>query len=227
MDSLGDRIKCYEAVTRHFATPRMPLIIRLDGRAFHTFTRNLQRPFDENFIDAMTGAALQVAKEMQGFKVAYIQSDEVTFCITDYDELNSQGWFGYNLQKILSISASTMSVNFIKTLGTDQLPVFDSRAFSVPISDVVNTFLWRAKDWERNSLQMYSRAFFSHKELHRQNTSSMHNMLKTIDKSWANDLSPKLKNGTFLIDNNNGIEIREDIKPNYRDIAAVINPLIK
>lgn len=224
---LGDRIKRYEAATRHLATPKTPLIVRVDGRAFHTFTRGMERPFDAKLILAMVGAAKEVAAGMQGFKVAYVQSDEVTFCVTDYDSLEAQGWFGYNLQKVISISAAMMSVNLIKQLGTDELPVFDSRAFNVPIEDVVNTFLWRAKDWERNSLQMYSRAFFSHKELHGKKHSDMHEMLHKVGKNWATDLSQQEKNGTFILANDDGLEIRHDIEPRYEAIQGSIGHLIR
>ena len=223
---LGDRIKRYEAVTRYFATQRMPLIVRVDGKAFHTFTNGMGKPFDANFMTAMVNAARDVAKEMQGFKVAYVQSDEATFCLTDYDNLESQGWFGYNLQKIISVSAAMMSVNLIKQLGTKKLPVFDSRAFNVPIDDVINTFLWRAKDWERDSLQMYSRSFFPHKELQGKKRSDIHEMLHEIEKNWAKDLTMQEKNGTFILAREEGFDIRHDIEPRFEAIKAAIWDLI-
>ncbi|MCK5020012.1 MAG: tRNA(His) guanylyltransferase Thg1 family protein [Candidatus Peribacteraceae bacterium] len=225
-DSLGDRIKRYEAVTRHVATQRMPLIIRVDGRAFHTFTRGMERPFDSQLIQAMINAAIEVAYDMQGFKAAYVQSDEVTFCLTDYDDLETQGWFNYNLSKIISVSAALMSVNFIKQLGTNDVPVFDSRAFNVPIDDVINTFLWRAKDWERNSLQMYARAFFSHKQLHKKKRADMHEMLYKIGKNWALDITPHERNGTFILAHEEGVEVRGDIEPRYDAIKSAIWPLV-
>ena len=224
--SLGDRIKRYEATTRYLATQRMPLIVRVDGRAFHTFTKKMVRPFDKRLMNSMVNAAVDVADDMQGFKAAYVQSDEVTFCITDYDNLETQGWFGYNLSKIISISAAMMSVNLIKQLGTDELPVFDSRAFCVPIDDVINTFLWRAKDWERNSIQMYARAFFSHKELIGKNRLEIHEMLYGRGKNWTTDLTLHEKNGAFILAANAGMEIRYDIMPTYENIKAAILPLI-
>ena len=226
--SLGGRIKRYEKVTRHFATQRMPLIIRVDGKAFHTFTKDMSKPFDNALILAMVRAARDTAEVMQGFKAAYIQSDEVTFCLTDYDKTGSQGWFGYNIQKIISISAATMSVNFNKHLPTNRSPVFDSRAFNVPKEDVVNTFLWRAQDWERNSLQMYARAFFSHKELHKKNKSNIHEMLRKIGKNWITDLRPEEKNGSFIIPDSNGVlTLRQDITPRFEVINKLLQPLIQ
>ena len=217
---LGDRIKRYEAATRYLATQRMPLIVRVDGRAFHTFTKGMGQPFDRKLMGAMVEAAKAVAQDMQGFKAAYVQSDEVTFCLTDYDELETQGWFDYNLSKVISISAAMMSVNLIKELDCDELPVFDSRAFNVPLDDVINVFLWRAKDWERNSLQMYSRAFYSHKELIGKKRPDMHEMLYQKGKNWATDLTMQEKNGTFILATEEGLEIRNDIEPRYESIKA-------
>jgi len=223
--SLGDRIKRYELVTRNFATQRTPLIIRVDGRAFHTFTKGMGRPFDSSLMDAMVDAAKDVAEEMQGFKAAYIQSDEVTFCLTDYDSLETQGWFNYNLQKVVSISSALMSVRLIKHLNTDKTPVFDSRAFNVPATDVINVFLWRAKDWERNSLQMYSRSSFSHKDLHGKNRSDMHEMLHKVGKNWTIDLSDQQKNGSFILNTSYGLDVRYDIQPMYESIKSAFEDL--
>jgi tRNA(His) 5'-end guanylyltransferase len=221
-DSLGDRIKKYENVTRFYATPRMPLIIRVDGRAFHTFTKNCKKPFDHQLIDAMCQAALSVSKEMQGFKCAYIQSDEVTFAIIDYDNITSQGWFDYNLSKIISLTAASMSVYFNKFYLTDKIPIFDCRAFSVPKEDVVNTFLWRMKDWERNSLSMYCRTFFSHKELRDKNKFAQHEMLFSIGKNWTTDLTNQEKNGTFIV--NNSIVFCE---PTFQSVNELIGNLFQ
>ena len=215
---LADRIKKYEKTFCYSALKRMPLIIRVDGRAFHTFTKSLHKPFDRNLMDAMVKSALYVAKDMQGFKAAYIQSDEATFCLTDYDTFETEGWFDYELPKVISISAAMMSVAFNKFYRTDKMPVFDSRAFTVPKEEVCNVLVWRAKDWERNSLQMYSRSFFSHRELHGKKRDDMHEMLHSIGKSWTIDLSDREKNGTFLLNTENGIVVRSDILPVYESI---------
>jgi len=223
---LGDRIKKYEKVFTHSALKRMPMIIRVDGRAFHTFTKGLDRPFDSGLIDAMVKAATYVTHDMQGFKAAYIQSDEATFFLTDYDTFETEGWFDYELPKVISISASLMSVAFNRFYPTDKLPVFDSRAFTVPKDEVANCFLWRAKDWERNSLQMYARAFFSHNELYQKSRDDMHEMLHGIGKNWTTDLSCRERNGTFLINTDEGIVERTDILPTHESINAAIGQLV-
>lgn len=226
-DSLGDRIKRYEDVTRNYLCRRMPAMVRVDGRAFHTFTKGMERPFDANMMEAMDYAARAVIEDMQGFKAAYIQSDEVTFLMTDYDDINTQGWFDYNISKIISLSASIMSVYFNSWyrcyIGRSTAAVFDSRVFNVPQDDVSNAFLWRSQDWERNSLQMYCQSIFSHKQLHKKNKPDMHEMLHDVGKNWTKDLTERQKNGTWLL--NIGGEILRDCttKPNFIEIDGLIN----
>jgi len=210
-DSLGNRIKLYEAAYNQTLTPRMPVIIRVDGRAFHTYTKGLFRPFDHNLMAAMEEAAVQTAKEMQGFKLGYIQSDEASFLITDFDELDTQGWFAYELNKIVSLTASifTAQFNHLTTMPcwfeavpcdrmVNRLATFDARAFNVPVDDVPNVFIWRQRDWERNSLQMLARSYFSAKELHNKGRQDIHDMLHGINVNWAHR-HPREKNGTFIL----------------------------
>jgi tRNA(His) 5'-end guanylyltransferase len=225
MESLGDRIKGYERVFNHSALKRMPLMIRVDGRDFHTLLKYSPKPFDSVFIKAMIASSLQLAKSMQGFKVAYVQSDEVTFCITDYDTIKTQGWFDYDLSKIISMSAAIMSVEFNHNYRCVHNQVFDSRAFNVPIDDVVNAFLWRAQDWKRNSIQMYAHYFFSDKELYGKNQSDMHEMLHQIGSNWATDLTDLEKNGAFIILKGREYNIRTDILPTYESIDVAIGKL--
>lgn len=204
-DSLGDRVKGYEAAYNHKFTKRTPLIIRVDGKAFHTFTKNCNKPFDQDLINAMAYAAEMTAKEMQGFKLAYVQSDECTFLLTDYDDIRTMGWFDYELNKIVSITASAFTAwfNLYGSAHFDErfqaVPaMFDARAFNVPRDDWQNVFIWRQQDWARNSLQMLSRAHYSHKELEGKNTSDMHELLHEKGINWA-ELSGQLKNGTFIL----------------------------
>ncbi len=112
MDTLGDRIKRYENVSRIYLPRRSNLIIRLDMKAGHTYCRNLQRPFDEGFIDDLNGAAQNLLKETQGGRFCFIQSDEVSVLITDFDTIHTEAWFDNNLQKIVSVSASILTAEF-------------------------------------------------------------------------------------------------------------------
>lgn len=225
-DSLGDRIKGYEGVSKTRLTKRTPVMIRLDGRAFHTLTRGMKKPFDDNMMEAMVLAATDVMANIQGAKVAYIQSDEVSIGLMDYDNINSNGWFNYNHSKIVSISAALMSVRFAHYMGLgDHSEVFDCRAFNVPECDLVNAFLWRAQDWSRNSIQMYAHANFGHKELHKKNKNDMHEMLHGIGKNWTTDLTARERNGTFLVKYDTGIHRNCEVLPTYNSINNVIDGL--
>jgi tRNA(His) 5'-end guanylyltransferase len=111
-DSLGDRMKQYENVTRLYLTKRMPLIIRIDGKAFHSFTKGFQRPFDEVLIKTMQETAKYLCENIEGCKLAYTQSDEISLLLTDYDQIETQPWFDKNLLKIVSIGASMATLAF-------------------------------------------------------------------------------------------------------------------
>ncbi len=182
--SLGDRMKGnYELRNRHYLTRRTPVIVRVDGRAFHSFTKSCSKPFDVNFTNAMTNAARNLFEGMQGCKMAYIQSDEASFVLTDYDKLTTDAWFNYSQSKVESISAATMSAEFNFYIGRYGYPacsVFDAMAFNIPEDEVSNYFLWRAQDWHHKSVSMYAQSSFSPEQLHQKSISDMHEMLRQV-----------------------------------------------
>jgi len=228
-DPLGDRMKRnYELPARHYLTRRVPVIVRVDGRAFHTLTANhFKKPFDWKFIEAMQLAALVTAADMQGFKLGYVQSDEVSFVLTDYDDVVTEGWFGYCQNKIESVTAARMTFAFARCLrlaGVNADVEFDARAFNVPETEVTNYFLWRAKDWYRNSVSMYTRAMYGHKEMYGKKIRDMHEMLHAVGRNWSTDLSEEERNGTFLLP---GFYAQSDIKPHFQEIDRLwisVNP---
>lgn len=111
-DSLGDRMKGYEGVSRNFLTRRVPAIIRLDGKAFHTFTKGMEKPFDPVLTQAMQGTMKYLCENIQGCVLGYTQSDEITLVLTDYATIQTDAWFGYNIQKMCSVSASMATLAF-------------------------------------------------------------------------------------------------------------------
>lgn len=111
-DSLGDRMKSYEGISRVYLTKRVPVIIRIDGKAFHSFTKGFRRPFDEILIKAMQETAKYLCKNIMGCKIAYTQSDEISLLLEDYERVETQPWFENNLQKIVSVSASMATMAF-------------------------------------------------------------------------------------------------------------------
>lgn len=114
-DYLGDRMKeFYEDRSRFYLTRRTPVIIRIDGRCFHSFTHNFDKPYDRLFHNSMNKTLQYLCKNIQGCKFGYTQSDEISLVLTDYDTLTTDGWFDYNLQKMCSISASMATLSFNK-----------------------------------------------------------------------------------------------------------------
>ena len=112
-DSIGDRMKSfYESVPKTRLMRRCPVAIRIDGKAFHTFTRGFQKPFDDVFIEAMQNTMKYLCENIQGCVLGYTQSDEITLILVDYKKLDSQAWFDYEVQKMCSVSAGMATLAF-------------------------------------------------------------------------------------------------------------------
>lgn len=192
-DALGDRMKAYESRNKKYLEPKIPVIIRLDGQAFHTFTKRFQKPFDEVLIAAMKYTTVKLCENIQNVKLAYSQSDEITLFLSDYGGENTQQWFSGNVEKMVSSSASLATAHFNDYLNTHhwnkypdkkKIATFDSRIFNVPRIEVVNQFIWRQQDAMRNSISALAQSIFSTKELHKKNTAQMLNMLSAINVYW-------------------------------------------
>jgi tRNA(His) guanylyltransferase len=209
-DSLGDRMKNnYENVTRNYLVRRMPVIMRIDGKSFHTLTRSCKKPFDIDFSNAMLTAANNILLEAMGAKLAYVQSDEISVLLTDYDNLESEAWFNNNIQKLCSVSASMAAVLFSNAFKKNGY--FDCRVFNIPKEEVNNYFIWRQQDWMRNSLQMLARSYYSQEQLHNKNTVQMHDMLMEKGVNWAKLEPARWKNGyTFFVNSSKGDFIFKD-----------------
>jgi len=200
--NLADRMKRYESIYHEiYLQPRTPVIIRVDGKAFHTLTRSCKRPFDEDFGRAMDYTATALLNEVQCSRFAYIQSDEISLLLIDYNKFDSCQWFDGNLQKIISVSASIATAAFCEFWTEDGFKkkvFFDSRAFSLSEREVVNYFIWRQQDATRNSIQMVAQALYSHKQLLNKNADEQQEMIFQKGQNW-NDLSPYWKRGRVAI----------------------------
>ena len=208
-DNLGDRMKSYENITRTYLPGRMPVIIRIDGKAFHTFTKGFKKPFDDILTRAMEETAAVLCRDIEGVKVAYTQSDEISLLITNNDTWETQPWFGNNLQKMASVAASIATLAFNRAFwhevnmvnndylnmeDTEQLKTycravekgttFDARVFVLPADEVCNYFIWRQQDAIRNSIQSMGQAHFSHKELMNKNCENIKQMLVEKNIKW-------------------------------------------
>lgn len=198
-DSLGDRMKdFYENRTRNFLPRRTYTIIRVDGKAFHSYTRGLVRPFDKKLVNDMDETACYMCKNIQGAKFAFVQSDEISILLTDFEGLTTDAWFDGNIQKIASISASLATAKF-NELRPNKIALFDSRVFTIPSDiEVENYFIWRQQDTTRNSISSVAQSMFSHRELENKNTDQMQEMCFQKGVNW-NDFSAKLKRGRLIV----------------------------
>ena len=198
-DSLGDRMKeFYENRTRNFLPRRTYTIIRVDGKSFHSYTRGLVRPFDEKLVNDMDETACYMCKNIQGAKFAFVQSDEISILLTDFEGLTTDAWFDGNIQKMASISASLATAKF-NELRPNKIALFDSRVFIIPSDiEVENYFIWRQQDTTRNSISSVAQSMFSHRELENKNTDQMQEMCFQKGVNW-NDFSAKLKRGRLIV----------------------------
>ena len=230
-DALGARMKTYEYVTRNYLTRKLPVIIRLDGKAFHSFTRGFKRPFDEIFVKSMQDTMQYLCENIQGCVLGYTQSDEITLVLVDYQSREASAWFDNNIQKMASVSASMATLAFnrffaeeahafrnrmkydddgyidkdeydlwvIYNKALNKGAMFDSRVFTVPKEEVVNTLIWRQQDATRNSIQSVGQANFSHTQLHGKKCNDIQDMLMLKKGINWNDFQTHLKRGSCCI----------------------------
>lgn len=200
-DSLGDRMKRYEAAsTSRTLLDHVPAIVRVDGRAFHTFTCGLQT-FDEGLIDAMEASAREVLADFAA-AVAFVQSDEASFLFFQ-STLKSELPFAGRAQKIESVIASAFTLAFNRESGSMAeryrwRATFDARAWSMPNREEAgNYFLWRERDATKNSIASLAQSAFSHKQLHGKHTGDMTAMLEAAGIRW-DELEDRKKRGSFF-----------------------------
>ena len=225
-EELGRRMKdFYENVPKTHLVRRTPVAIRIDGKAFHTFTRGFEKPFDEVLGRAMRETMKYLCENIQGCVLGYTQSDEITLILIDYKKLNSSAWFDYEVQKMCSIASSmatmafnkffTKNVNYFEmthehddtineyctTLvnAAEKGAMFDARCFNIPKEEVANLIYWRQLDVTRNSIQMVGQANFSHKELQNKSCNQIQDMLFQEKGINWNNYPTHLKRGSCCI----------------------------
>lgn len=211
-DNLGDRMKGYENITRYHLMPRSYVFLRVDGRAFHTYTKKLVKPFDVNLHQDMDATAKYLCENIQNAKLGYVQSDEITILLTGFDDINTQQFFDGNIQKITSIVSSLATARFNQLrfsritreykspLWDMNIPLatFDCRCWNIPTqTEAMNTFIWRNQDCTRNSISMMAQFYFSHKELQGKSSKDMLEMLK--EKSDWEKIYESLKYGRIIL----------------------------
>ena len=202
-EAMGDRQKLFESLEAgRKLLPAAPTLVRLDGRAFHTFTRGLARPFDARLSRAMVETAKFLVDKTHA-SIAYTQSDEISLAFPNRD-LASPLLFDGRTQKLCSILAAMATAKFNQEITAHipekahLLPLFDARVWVVSNLDLAaEHFLWRETDATRNSLTMAAHAYYSHKELHKAGYAQKHEMLHAKGINW-NDYPAFFKRGTYV-----------------------------
>ncbi len=187
-DDLGDKIKNqFEDALRIQMPRRTHLVIRIDGRRFHTFTKSLERPYDYRLSGALDTAAMGLASEMSGCRLGFGQSDEYSFLLTDFSSEHEKMWFDGNVQKIVSVAASIFTAHFATAFtGAYPAATFDARVMAIPRRiNVEQYFLWRQLDASANSLNMLASAHYTHAELLGKSTAEKHDLLHAKGINWS------------------------------------------
>lgn len=208
-DSFSKRMKGYERPYEFIVVPRSPVIVRLDGKAFHNLTKFLDRPFDVDFHNTMVQTTHALMREMQNAVFAYTQSDEISILLNTWKTLKTETWFGNRIQKIASVSSSiaTAAFNYNLNYGNPNLrskvnqpwAIFDSRVFALPINEVQNYFIWRQNDAVRNSINALGQHHFSHKKLMNKNTGAVIEMLMNEKKINWHELDSWKRRGSCFV----------------------------
>lgn len=182
--------------------PRLPVVARMDGRAFHSFTRGMNRPYDERLSKLMVETALYLVRETNAC-MGYTQSDEITLAWHSTDP-QSQIWFDGRVAKMTSQLAAHATLCFNRLLAQiapeylDRQPTFDARVWTVPNrTEGANVFVWREWDATKNSISMAASALYSDKALHAKNGSEKQEMLWQKGVNW-NDYPAFFKRGTYV-----------------------------
>jgi len=202
-DSLGTRMKFYESMAMpKRLMPLLPVMIRLDGVAFHTFTKGLNRPYDLRLSKMMIETTKFLVKETNA-RIGYTQSDEISLLLYS-NRHESQIYFDGKAAKIMSILAARTSLFFNSLLEdmipekANKVPVFDCRVWNVPNqTEVMNSFLWREQDATRNSISMAAQSMYSHTALHGKSSSEKQEMIFQKGMNW-NDYPTFFKRGSYV-----------------------------
>lgn len=202
-DSFGDRIKLFEGIeAEQKFIPLLPIVIRLDGRSFSSYTSGMEKPFDRKMSEAMIRTTIALVKET-GAVIGYTQSDEITLVLYS-DCLDSKIWFDGKKFKIISCAASFCANEFYRSITelmpskTGSAPSFDCRAFNVPNKmEAANVVLWRELDASKNAISSAARFYYSHKELDGKTGSEKQELLFCKGVNF-NDYPAFFKRGTFV-----------------------------
>jgi len=216
--SLGDRMKEYENITRHKLMKCTPVVLRLDGKAFHTYTKGCDKPYDEDLHYLRVNTLDYLCNNIQGCILGYSQYDEISLVLKDWQTLQTSPWFDNNIQKMVSVTASMCTAAWNSLVAKDlfgnenddligkfrgEYALFDCRAFNLPKEEVVNYLIWRQRDWERKSVQMLGQSLYSHRQLQGISNKGLITKIENEHGIVYGDLPDYEKRGEFWIKDKN------------------------
>lgn len=196
---LPDRMKLYESGGTTSLMPLLPICVRLDGRAFHSWTRGMDRPFDESLHRAFDRTMVALVHESSAV-IGYTQSDEITLIIHS-DDFRSQTYFNGKAHKIGSVLSSLATAVFNAqefSHKASKPALFDARVWTVPnLDEAANVLLWREEDAIRNSVQALAQSRFSPRQLHRKSVRDCLQMLQDEGVYWTDECSERQQRGAY------------------------------
>jgi tRNA(His) guanylyltransferase len=214
VDLIGDRQKAFEqAPLPQRFDAHAPVIARIDGRAFHQFTKGLTRPYDARMSLAMQETTRHLVEET-GACIGYTQSDEITLVWAPIS-MEGAGWFGFRTQKMLSQLGAQTTLAFYQQVQelmpayARKNPTFDARVWSVPtLSDAVENLLWREQDASKNSVSMACASVYSHNRMLKKNTREKKKCLPPSTSTGT--ITPRFLSAAFM---SNGVQLRAHSRP--------------
>ena len=209
-DSFGDRMKFYEKRNSIDLITKQPIIIRLDGKSFHTFTKGLEKPFSINLTIALNYATKKLIENIDNIKFAYLQSDEISLLLCDWDKDSTEPYCKNTKSKLESLSASIFTYYFNEKFKelypeNNKIGFFDSRAFTLPFTEVDNYFIWRQQDCIKNAISMIAYSKYSAKQL--QNLSTTDRLNKLLTDGFILSNIPK-----FFLNGRSLYKVKKELK---------------
>lgn len=253
MMTLGDRMKEYEKVADAYLIHRMPIIARVDGRAFHSFCKGMEKPYDNLFIALMNSVASYLRENVPDCKIAYVESDEITLCLFPYETFTTVPFFDGRTQKLASVIASMATWKFNKVLNDwaneplcdienmpanypeiaekrawatkyiNRMAMFDCRVWNLPREEVLNCLLWRQHDSKRNAILTAGQTWIGKKKIDGMKTTEIIDKLKEMGIDYWKEIPAYYHYGRTFIPDNSRTKWRFDDSVDKMTLERFIN----
>ena len=195
--NLLTKYKAFESAVETQLPANTLAVIRLDGKAFHTFTKNFARPFDAHFAATMDAVGAHLCDVIDGAMFAYVQSDEISVVFSDLANPGTQMWAGGRVQKMVSIAAANATAMYMAVSPTALFPIFDARVHTLDSLDQAREYVvWRRADATKNAITMAANTLRSHKALMGLPTAARRELLRGTEHEH---LPKEFLNGRLIV----------------------------